>query len=1229
MNKLLLGVVVLVIALAAAVLVVPGMIDWNDYKAEIAAQAKAATGRELVIDGPISLALLPAPALVAEDVRLANLDGATAPEMVRLKSLQVRIALGPLLGGEFQVETLKLIEPVIELEVLADGRRNWVLGGGGGADAESARAKPAAGAAGAAGTEAATTGPAVRVDSFVIVNGTLVYRDAAAGTVERIEELDASVRAASLSGPFESSGSLRLRGFPLVFEVAVGEVIHSRTVPIDLRLQVAVGAARAQMSGAIVNLAEAPKLKGKLRLEGANLARAINTLVAAGPLPGFLGQAFGVDAEVVAAAEGVDVKGLVFRLGEVQAQGDAAVGLGEKTTFEVGLAVSRIDLDRWLAMSPGDGLAVLAAERDKSDEKKQRRQDEGGVQGKASLALRPKAGAPKGGGAPPAELSGSISLGVDALTFRGGLVRQVRANAELSGGEITISQLSAQFPGSSEIAVFGFVSPFGDAPRFEGEIESSISDLRRVMDWLGIEAPDVPADRLRKLTLQSRVKVTPQQVEIGGLVLNLDSSRLTGAVTVALRKRLAFGANLTVDRLNVDAYMTRPAAAAPAKAGAEAAANTAPRKAAGKAAGKADGKAAANSVEATFGAWKVLNTVDANLVARVKTLVYNRTPIKDLVFDGTLFDGVLEIRRASVDSLAGATVRLGGTVKGLGGIPEMDALTFDLGASDISRLFRLAGIDPPVPPKKLGQVRLKGNLDGSLLKPRLAATLSAAGAHLDVAGTASALPPAVALRVKARHPELVGLINLFDPGYRPVGMPGKPGKLGRLDIAAEVRGDATKLAFSGIKGSLGPVAVAGTAGLDLGGSRPLLKANLETGAVALDALMPAPRTAGLGRHQDWPGGRVVPVAWPVPRPARVPSPARPAALDGRWSRQPIDLSALQALDADIVLKSKTLSFEKYAVHGADVVAKLADGMLRAERISGSVFGGRFEASLSVATRQRNRMQAKLALIGVDVAKASAAASSREVSGKLDFGLDATTAGVTVADFIQGLNGAGSLSGTKLSGKASVGSIPVVGPLLDGVVRLPGLIGGALGGILKKFGRGLGGVDEDLSSGATDLSATFAIKQGIVAYDDLKMVSRSYTLTGAGRVDLPGWGQTMTGNLRLSPAVLKKVKELPADIPFGLSGRLDETPRPKLDVKKLVIRNLTKLPGLGKLGDKLEKKLPGAGSLLKGILGGGKAPREPPPAAGTQPPPPSEPPPPRQKSKRLRPEDLLKGLLKIK
>ena len=140
-NRALVALGVVIVLLVAALAIVPAFVDWNDYKPEFAARVEAATGRKLTIEGDLSLSVLPAPVLAARSVRLANVEGAVAPDMASAESIEVALQLGPLLRGRIAFSTITLVDPVIELEVLADGRRNWVLaapdgagGGAGGAD---------------------------------------------------------------------------------------------------------------------------------------------------------------------------------------------------------------------------------------------------------------------------------------------------------------------------------------------------------------------------------------------------------------------------------------------------------------------------------------------------------------------------------------------------------------------------------------------------------------------------------------------------------------------------------------------------------------------------------------------------------------------------------------------------------------------------------------------------------------------------------------------------------------------------------------------------------------------------------------------------------------------------------------------------------------------------------------------------------------------------------------
>lgn len=1204
MKKALIGLVGLVVLLLAAVLIAPSFIDWNQYKDEIAAQVKAVTGREIVIAGDIDLALLPVPTLSVEDLRLVNVPGAAVPDMVRLKSLRVRVALAPLFEGRIQVATVVLVEPVIELEILADGRPNWQLAPSG--EAEAAAPGEAA---------AETTGPPAEIglDSFTIENGTVVYRDTAAGTVEKVERLNAEITAESLAGPFRADGELVARGVPLGFALTLGRLVEDAAIPVNLSLTSAQ--ARAVFNGTLS--AADGTASGKLRAEGGDLAAVVRAVAAAGDgpaLPGWLAQEFALDGTVEASAAGVAVDDIVFEIGGVRATGTVNVSLGERVQADITLALGRIDLDRWLAMEPG------AAESD-GDE----------------APARPTA--PAGGEAAdrgfeiPTGIAGSFDLTVDAVIFRGGVVHQVRLSAELVGGEITLSQATAQLPGGSHVSVFGFLTAAEGKPRFEGSVEATADNLRGVLDWLQIDVSSVPSDRLRKFSFTGELSASPETMHLTGIDLRLDTSRLTGGVTIALRERPAFGASLAIDRLNLDAYLPRTPAGG----------------------GQGDEGAAAGEPARPgappLSALALLATFDANLEVRIDRLTYRRTPVQGVGFDGTLQAGTLTVREARVDDLAGASARASGTLSGFTGTPQVKA-DFELRADDLTGLFRLAGVEPPVAPQKLGNFALEGSVETDGTDATFEVQLALAGGGASLGGELKGLDgtPSYDLEVKASHPDAARLLETFLEGVELPGgklgdiglavrlkgggstgqevaldgeiafLGGTVGAAGRLAVLggapsydleldarfpslarlvgafmpefraagedlggfqlnAALEGDASGLRLSGIKGAVGPVALGGDIAVRLDGPRPKVSAELNTGEIVLDRFLPAPEeAAATGDAGAATGGGEV-----------------AAAQDRRWSREPLDFAALEGFDADLVLTAPALSYGAYRLDEPRLAATLTDGVLELSRLSGVVFGGVFEADARLAVGRPNQINASLAVDGIELEKAlPAVAGVDRAAGPVSLTAVVATAGASLHDFIGGLNGSGAVNGTvivKVEAQERAGATAL--DFLGSLFKLPELttLGGALSGVITAF-----------AEAPAALDGTFTIDRGVIRTDDTRLQGRGLQARLQGTVALVPWQMDM--NLR----VLREAD--PPDNPIvivRLTGPLDS---PDIKVAGAALSGgAREQPST--LGDTLEQFLPG-------VFGGGEQPQQPQPEQPEQPQP--------EQPELPSPVDILKGIL---
>lgn len=118
------GVVIVAVPLAAI-----GAAAWflngDAVKARLVEQVRRATGRELTIAGPVSLAWSFSPTIALSDVSLANPPGFAQPQMAHVERVDVQLALAPLFHREIDVTRVAIATPSVRLERNAAGQPNW------------------------------------------------------------------------------------------------------------------------------------------------------------------------------------------------------------------------------------------------------------------------------------------------------------------------------------------------------------------------------------------------------------------------------------------------------------------------------------------------------------------------------------------------------------------------------------------------------------------------------------------------------------------------------------------------------------------------------------------------------------------------------------------------------------------------------------------------------------------------------------------------------------------------------------------------------------------------------------------------------------------------------------------------------------------------------------------------------------------------------------------------
>ena len=1218
MRKVLIGLAGAVVLLVAAALIVPGMIDWNGYKSQIAAQVKAATGRDLAIGGNLDLAVLPSPHLSAADVRFASIPGATEPAMVRLRTLDVQVRFLPLLGGRIEIASVTLVEPIIVLERLADGRENWILGPPAAAPAAATGAPPPMAAAPVTGL--AGRAESFRLDSLRIEHGTVIWRDDAARSEERIEKVEADVQARSLAGPFQAKGSLSVRGVPLAMSLAIGRLAQDGApAPVSLAVQLPAADAKAEISGTLAGPFATARLNGKIEASGSSLATLIAAAAGAGAapsLPPLLAQPFALKARVTGSPQGGTVNDLDVEFGGAHASGDANVAIGQRVKIDGKLKVGQIDLARWLAapsatLAPGPQPGGPQTDKDTA----------GAPSAQPSPPAAAAAAAPF---ALPAGVDGSLDVTVDAITYGGEAMQDVRLVAQLANGSVALKQASLRLPSGGEASLTGVLASKGGRPDFDGTLDARADNLRALLNWMKIDLDGVPADRLRKFALSARLRGDDRQLQILGAKISLDTSRIDAGVTLALRKRLAFGASVTVNQLNLDAYLPADSKAPAAKA-----APPPPGKsgtAAPPAAAKVDGSPLA-----------ALGGFDANLRLQVGSLTFRRTPVRDLRFDGTLAQGTLTVRDASVANLAGTSARLNGTLTGFDRIPVFRG-SFAADSNDVSGIMRIAGIEPPEAAAALGKVSLRGKADGGADHVRLDVALDLAGGKLTVDGTVDGLPanprvdakigaehadpaklaralgmemangqklgplalaatlkgdakaanasvdlkafggtlsvagdasgyaagaPSYNVAVKADYPSFNTLMQGIAPAYRPAGR-----NVGPVHVEAKLKGGPGGAELTGLQMQAGKAALSGGGRLALDGKRPKLVASLTGGAIDLNPFLPA-ESARSGAARSGP---------PIPGPGGGQS-TTPAG-GAHFSAEPFDLDALDDIDADLSVGADAIVWHNFRVDKPALKATLADGLLTVEQLAGRMFDGSFLMKGRLNGKGKPAVDGTVAVQKANVAKALFEAASFDVaSGTLDFDMALNGSGASPRALVAALDGGGTLSVT--NGVVKGFDLQAVSDRLKN-------IGGGLD-ILKLFGAAMGGGQTKFSS----LAGTFKVDKGVLRTNDLTLTAQAGRGQATGYADLPRWNMDMTAEFSLT--------EHPKAPPFSMTARGPiDNPQRIFHVEKLQAYLLQR----------------GVGTLLKKALPKAQQPAQPQQQ-------PAQP----QQQKPQRPEDILKGLLK--
>ncbi|PWK72819.1 AsmA family protein [Aminobacter sp. AP02] len=1098
-----------VLALCAA-LVGPYFVDWSGYKADFEREASAILGRKVTVQGDVTARILPFPSVTFSDVTVGG--GASGDNAMTVETFSMDAELAPVLRGEFLIFDMRLVRPKAVIDVAADGTVDWAIRPSAPFDARQ-----------------------ISIEKLTITDGEITLRHAASGREHLLSQINTSVSAKSLAGPWRVDGALRLDGMKTQLSASTGTLDPAGQMRLRMRAtperygfvlesdgNVSVDNGRGLYAGGF-SLAEAqpevppgadgerakaparpteaaPRLKGKFSLNHARLG----------------------------------VEEFRFESGPLDdpytADGTAEIDLGTEPRFMISAKGAQVRFDDAVGgEKASEGLSIsqrLTALQN-------------------ALANLPRPAIP-----------GTIDVDLPAIVAGDTTVRDVKLSAEPGEGGWKLKSLGATLPGRTRLEADGFLRT-SDNLGFDGQLLLAVGQPSGFAAWVAKDV-DEAVRRLPAAGFKAKVALTREQQKFDDVELILGKAKFTGELDSMLLDDARASVTMKLDGGDLDL----------------------------------EGLRAFASLFVTDQGTN--RFADSDLDLAVKAGPVNFAGISADTVDTSLRlrEGVLEIDRLSLGGLAGASLSATGRITDFPAAPTGN-LDASIVAVDLAPLVALAAKQSPDNLLLAGLAARVAAYPGLLEDARIDFVASAVpngdgstgvaltgqgdggGSKLLATLSAQAIPGALAssqmkLDFSARNEDATSLMALAGLPVLPLGVTG-PGELhltangaaqNGLEVSASLKGDDASAGFAGI------VSLRENA-LSLQGRTTLQAADIEPWLMTAGVSLPSMGTGTqleFSADTSFAGGPLIldgvvatvnqgAVTGDLKAELREGMPhlsgsLRLDALDirpfaemmfgvgsleggsGMWPEAPFAQKSAAPFSADLEIVAKTLLAEPIATATDAVLGLQMDSQaLRLSNIKAKLLGGDLEGLIELKNNDGSALfSGQLKLDGSNVAAIPGAAG---LGGNGDFSATLSGSGKSVEGLVAALSGSGTA-------------------VVDGLT-IPDLNPDAFGSLIDKadaLGRDINAahvaefapkIAGEGSFAADKADVAFTIAGGILRAPPLTLKNPAATLTADLRADLNTGVVAANGSIAYAPGEEALVGSEPS-LGFQVEGEPGATVR---------------------------------------------------------------------------------------
>jgi uncharacterized protein involved in outer membrane biogenesis len=1131
MRLIIFGLSFLALLLMAA-LVGPSFVDWNKYKPQIIAQVEKATGLDVQIGGDMSMAVLPTPRVKIEDLTVVAPRKIEFENLLTMKSAEVSVELLPLFSKKIVVDSVTLVEPNIQVEIMADGTPSWetekiarMTNKSGNVSPQNEANNNQPDANNTAQTSAQTSGKAmdaITLNELTIEGGTLSFINHQNKMSHKVRDMDVALRANSLSGPFSAEGELTYNDKRITIDAETGKIPQDEgTMDVQADLGLPDTGAQLTFSG-VAAVKEPYDVQGKTTLKADSvqkLAAQFNK-----QLGKEYDQSIMMDGLLSADQDSITYNDLKFSFGDFLANGKFSVeNLKARNPVRVTgnlKSSSVLNLNPFLNAPKKRETAL----NNKSLIKKAVAQSTAPAKTLIPDTLTL-----------PMPVNVAVKLDMGGVRAQDHVVKGVFVDVMKSGSKAGITFKTLELPGQGKAngiidIVYGSSSissktgqvVYSD-PMVSYNVEGNVGQLQ---PFLNAFAPDVDTKVITKLynTAQFDLKgnVRSNLISMNDSVLKLDDMVLgIGGKYEPARAGKRPEATIdisagTVDFDRITAAQGRKTATANNNSNNS---STAP-----------PSEKIKESLKPVQG---LSLPMDLGFDVSIQQARLNNADVKGIRLTGALVGNTLTFKNASVNDYAGATMTLKGGVNDLSKLSGID-LELGVRTSDAKKLAQAFKVDTSKFPADLNSLDATVAGKGKIDSLTFSCNVQALGGQLDASGLATnALenPSFSNMQIRVQHPNLVKAVQIVSPGFNSTDALQQ-----RVDFYTRAEKENKRYILREIKAAVGATSFGGNLIVDTDTSVPVIRGSIAANDIDLNKLLKV-KTGGGSTSSAAPS-----------------TPEKTAAANnttgGRWSTIPINFDWMNKVDLNVDLAADSIIYGNWNFINPKTVLKVVDGKLAMTDMKAGLFGGQASLNTEVNSKPVSvKVDSRMDNVNLEQLVRAISRSRRlQSAGNVSFVMEIAATGNTMAALVSDVDGTASAGGENI--------------ILKGFD-------------LAKLARGLA-VEEKLatsalsvvqgaiSSGQTQFDTakgSYKITDGVAKIQSMVMDGPAATIRTTGYADFPKWYVNLDNEITL--------KEVPDLQPFSvkMKGPLDS---PTDTFGKNIIEDYV----MDKIRRKVGKELPG-------------------------------------------------------